>query len=161
MHRAYYTFEVEQYTLNQLYRKLRKKRGRAKILASVVVSIGLDDKGNDIWARIVFVRDRNRSKKWLATLATNHNLPEEEVVHLYGKHWDIECFFKVAKSQSSFGKRMPVTPLRRTCSTHHYSFYTLNYACNKFPWGERSKNDWAALLFVLRWNGGHSLYSIR
>ena len=48
MHRAYYTFEVEQYTLNQLYRKLRKKRGRAKILASVVVSIGLDDKGNDI-----------------------------------------------------------------------------------------------------------------
>ncbi|MEI3615057.1 IS4 family transposase, partial [Pseudogracilibacillus sp. SO30301A] len=87
MHRVYYTFEGKQYTLNQLYRKLRKKRGRAKILASVVVSIGLDDKGNDIMARIVFVRDRNRSKKWLALLSTNLDLPEEEVVRLYGKRW--------------------------------------------------------------------------
>lgn len=104
MHRVYYTFEGEQYTLNQLYRKLRKKRGRAKILTSAVVSIGLDDKGNDVWARIVFVRDRNRSKKWLAILSTNHDLPEEEVVRLYGKRWDIECFFKVAKSHLRLAK---------------------------------------------------------
>lgn len=95
MHRVYYTFEGKQYTLNQLYRKLRKKRGRAKILASVVVRIGIDEKGNDIMARIVFVRDRNRSKKWLAILSTNLDLPEEEVVRLYEKRWDIECFFNL------------------------------------------------------------------
>lgn len=63
MHRVYYTYQGEEYTLNQLYKKVRKKRGRAKILASIVVSLGPDDKGKDIQARIVFVRDRNRSKK--------------------------------------------------------------------------------------------------
>ncbi|MDC3415142.1 transposase [Terrihalobacillus insolitus] len=89
MHRVYYTYEGEKYTLNQLYKKVRKKRGRAKILASVIVSIGLDDNGKDVQARIVFVRDRNRSKQWLALLSTNLDLPEEEVVRLYGKRWDI------------------------------------------------------------------------
>ena len=63
MHRVYYTYQGEEYTLIQLYKKVRKKRGRAKILASIVVSLGPDDKGKDIQARIVFVRDRNRSKK--------------------------------------------------------------------------------------------------
>src|SRR5699024_1299271 len=80
-------------------------------LASVVVSIGLDDKGNDIMARIVFVRDRNRSKKWLAILSTNLDLPEEEVVRLYGKRWDIECFFKVVKSHLR---------LANGCQSRHY-----------------------------------------
>jgi hypothetical protein len=104
MHRVYYVYEGEKYTLNQLYKKVRKKRGRAKILASVVVSLGEDEKGQDIKARIVFVRDRNRSKNWLALLSTNLDLPEEEVVRLYGKRWDIECFFKVAKSHLRLAK---------------------------------------------------------
>lgn len=111
MHRVYYTYEGQQYTLNQLYKQVRKKRGRAKILASVVVSIGTGDKGKDIPARIVFVRDRNRSKNWLALLSTNLDLPEEEVVRLYGKRWDIECFFKVAKSHLRLAKE---------CQARHY-----------------------------------------
>ncbi|MED1438598.1 transposase [Aeribacillus composti] len=104
MHRVYYTYQGEEYTLNQLYKKVRKKRGRAKILASIVVSLGPDDKGKDIQARIVFVRDRNRSKNWLALLSTNIELPDEEVVRLYGKRWDIECFFKVTKSHLRLAK---------------------------------------------------------
>lgn len=48
--------------------------------------------------------DRNRSKNWLALLSTNLDLPEEEVVRLYGKRWDIECFFKVAKSHLRLAK---------------------------------------------------------
>lgn len=71
IHRFYYRFEEKQDTLSQLYRKLRKKRGRAKIIASAVVSIGLDDKANDVWTRIVFVQDRERLRQWLAILSTN------------------------------------------------------------------------------------------
>ena len=104
MPRVYYTYEGQKYTLTQLYQVVRKKRGRAKILASVVVSLGLDDNEKEIQARIVFVRDRNRSKNWLAILSTDTNLPEEEIVRLYGKRWDIECFFKVAKSHLALGK---------------------------------------------------------
>jgi hypothetical protein len=104
MHRVYYELDGKKYTLNQLYKAVRKKRGRAKILASVVVSLGLDKNDNEIKARIVFVRDRNRSKNWLALLSTNLDLPEDEVVRLYGKRWDIECFFKVSKSNLRLAK---------------------------------------------------------
>lgn len=104
MHRVYYTYEGEQYTLSQLYKVIRKKRGRAKILASVIVSLGTDEQNSDVLARIVFVRDRNRSKKWLALLSTDLDVQEEEVVRLYGKRWQIECFFKVSKSHLRLAK---------------------------------------------------------
>lgn len=104
MHRVYYIYEGQEYTLSQLYQTVRKKRGRARILASVLVGLGPDSEGNEIQARIVFVRDRNRSKNWLAILSTNTELPDEEIVRLYGKRWDIECFFKVAKSHLALGK---------------------------------------------------------
>jgi hypothetical protein len=104
MHRVYYTYEGSTYTLGQLYKAIRKKRGRAKVLASVVVILGLDDKQNEVKAKIVFVRDRNRSKKWLALLSTDVDLPDEEVIRLYGEHWKIECFFKVAKSHLCLAK---------------------------------------------------------
>jgi len=44
-------------------------------------------------ARIVFVRNR-RKKDWLALLSTDIALPEENVVRIYGKRWDIEVFFR-------------------------------------------------------------------
>ncbi|MEI3604045.1 transposase [Oceanobacillus sp. SE10311] len=103
--KIHYTYEGESYTLNQLYKKVRKKRGRAKILASVVVGLRqYDQTGNEIQARIVFVRDRNRSKKWLALLTTNLEHTEEDAVRIYGKRWEIECFFKVVKSNLRLAK---------------------------------------------------------
>lgn len=103
--KIHYTYEGKSYTLNQLYKKVRKKRGRAKILANIVVGLGHDDEnGNEIQARIVFVRDRNRSKKWLALLTTNLEHTEEEAVRIYGKRWEIECFFKVVKSNLRLAK---------------------------------------------------------
>lgn len=99
--KIHYTYEGQSYTLSQLYKKVRKKRGRAKILASIVVGLGKD---TDIQARIIFVRDRNRSKKWLAILTTNLDHSEEEAVRIYGKRWAIECFFKVTKSNLKLAK---------------------------------------------------------
>jgi len=104
MHRVYYTYNGSQYTLGQLYKVLRKKRGRAKILSSVVVGLGKDQNGNDVQVKIIFVRDRNRSKKWLAILSTNLELRDEEVIRIYGKRWEIECFFKVVKSHLQLAK---------------------------------------------------------
>ncbi|SDJ30028.1 hypothetical protein SAMN04488123_1311 [Natribacillus halophilus] len=83
--KIHYTYEGESYTLNQLYQKVRKKRGRAKILASILVGLGADEHGREIQARIIFIRDRNRSKKWLAILTTNLDHTEEDAVRIYGK----------------------------------------------------------------------------
>ena len=47
--------------------------------------------------RLVFVRNRNKGKTGLALVCTDLSLPDEEVVRMYGKHWDIEVFFKMAQ----------------------------------------------------------------
>ena len=101
--KIFYRYQGEDLHLAAIYRKIRKRRGRAKILASVAVKIGEDDKGNPVSAKIVFVRDR-RSKKWLALQSTDTTLGDEEIVTAYKRRWDIEVFFKVAKSFLSLAK---------------------------------------------------------
>jgi len=81
--------EGQKLTLNKLYAAIRKKRGRARILASIVVGIGQLENGEQVMARIVLVRDRRTRKKWLAILSTDTELPDEEVVRIYGKRWSM------------------------------------------------------------------------
>jgi hypothetical protein len=92
-----YTFEDELVTLKKLFTLLRKRPGRAKVLASCLVTIGDDNSGKPVPAKIVFIRDRN-SKSWLALLSTDTTLGDQEIVTLYKRRWDIETFFKMAKS---------------------------------------------------------------
>jgi len=84
-------------SLEKLYSQVKKRRGLAKILAHVDVELpgAAPEKAS---ARIVFVRDRNRSKQWLAIISTDLSLSDEEVVQMYGKRWGIEVFFKTVKS---------------------------------------------------------------
>lgn len=93
------TYEREgwTFTLKELYREVRKRPGRAKLLAETEVTIGCDDHGKPVPAKIVFIRDR-RSKNWLALLSTDTTLTAEEIITLYKRRWDIEVFFKLAKS---------------------------------------------------------------
>ena len=92
-----YTFQDDGMTLKELYNWVRKRPGRAKVLASIEVTIGEDDDGNPVAAKIVFVRDRSK-KSWLALLSTDTTLADEEIIKLYGRRWDIEGFFKMSKS---------------------------------------------------------------
>ncbi len=101
--KIFYRYQGEDLHLAAIYRKIRKRRGRAKILASVMVEIGKNDKGISVPAKIVFVRDR-RSKKWLALLSTDTTLGNEEIVTIYKRRWDIEVFFKMAKSFLNLAK---------------------------------------------------------
>ena len=84
-----YTYKGEKMNLNTLYKELLKKPGRAKVLANALVVIGNDSNGNPVPARILFVRDRNRSKKWLALISTDLELTDEEIIQIYGKRWTI------------------------------------------------------------------------
>jgi len=93
-----YSYQGKCLDLNSLYASIRKKRGRAKILASIIVGIGKDDDGNEVLAKVVFVRDRNNRKNWLALISTDTNLADEEIIRIYGKRWNIEVFFKMCKS---------------------------------------------------------------
>ena len=149
MHRVYYMYEGQKYTLTQLYQVVRKKRGHAKILTSVVVSFGLDDNEKEIQYRIVFVRDRNRSKNWLAILSKDMNLPEE-VVRLYGKRWDIECFFKVVKSHLALGKEFRCRSYDAMVA-HTTIVFTRYNACASDARSTRSKDHRCSFCVVMNW----------
>lgn len=94
MPRVHYGYEGQILTLNSLYKVVRKKRGRAKILAAVIVSLGMNDQGEEVKPKVLFVRDRRNKKKWLALLSTDLDLSDEEIIRIYGKRWDIEVFLK-------------------------------------------------------------------
>ena len=99
------TYELQGWplTLKDLYKSVRKRSGRAKVLAEVLVTIGSDEHGIPVPAKIIFIRDRS-SKKWLALLSTDTTLTAEEVITLYKRRWDIEVFFKMAKSFLNLAK---------------------------------------------------------
>lgn len=86
--------------LMAIYRRLKKRRGCAKILTSTVVSL---KDGRRV--KLVFVRDK-RKKDWLALLATDIHLSDEDVIRICGKRWDIEVFFKMAKQYLKLAKEI-------------------------------------------------------
>jgi hypothetical protein len=81
-------------------KKLKKKRGRAKIKAHAVVSLPNGEK-----AKIIFV-PCDKKRGWLALLSTDLSIPDEEIIRLYGKRWDIEVFFKMCKQHLKLVKEI-------------------------------------------------------
>ena len=91
MPKVFYRHQEQWLTLGRLFSKLKKRPGKARILASVIVETKKEQK-----IKIVFVRHRHK-RQWLAILSTMIDLADEEIVRIYGKRWDIEVFFKMMK----------------------------------------------------------------
>lgn len=91
MPKVFYWHEGKWVTLGSLYSRLKKRPGKARILASVVVQTKVEQE-----VKIVFVRHRHK-RDWLAIISTRTDLSADEIVRIYGKRWDIEVFFKMMK----------------------------------------------------------------
>ena len=91
MPNIFYRHNGKLMRLGSLYGELTKRPGKARILASVVTETTQGQK-----VKIVFVRHRHK-RDWLAILSTRIDLPDAEIVRIYGKRWDIEVFFKMLK----------------------------------------------------------------
>ncbi|MEJ2690876.1 MAG: transposase [Deltaproteobacteria bacterium] len=98
MDKVFYRFQGKWITLGTLYSRLKKRPGKAKILASVIVETKQQQK-----VKIVFVRHRHK-RDWLAIVSTDTKLPDSEIVRIYGKRWDIEVFFKMMKHHLNLEK---------------------------------------------------------
>jgi hypothetical protein len=98
MPKVFYRHQDQWVTLGKLYTRIRKRPGKARILASVVVETKQKQK-----VRIVFVRHRHK-RDWLAIVSTKVDLPAEEIVRICGKRWDIEVFFKMMKHHLNLEK---------------------------------------------------------
>ena len=100
--KIHYLYDGKMQPLTEIYKKNKKRRGRSRYLLSVEVALVKD--GHSIPARIVYVRNRNKRKDYLALITTDMSISEEEVIRIYGKRWDIEVFFKVCKSYLMLSK---------------------------------------------------------
>ena len=74
-----YLLDGERRTLSQIYSSAKKHRGRCKYLLSVCVKLYNQD-NKMIDARVVYIRDRNNRKKWIALISTDMELSEEEII---------------------------------------------------------------------------------
>jgi hypothetical protein len=126
-----YEYKGKKLRLSDLYGKLKKNRGRAKIKASVIVRLS-----NGKSARIIFV-SCDKKRGWLALLSTNTSLVESEIIRLYGKRWDIEVFFKMCKQHLKLVKEIQIRDYDGLIG--HTSMVVARY--NILSWFQRQKVD--------------------
>lgn len=127
----FYEYKGKKLRLRDLYSKLKKKRGKAKIKASVIVRL---PNGKD--ARIIFVLS-DKERGWLALLSTDTALAEPEIIRLYGKRWDIEVFFKMCKQHLKLVKEVQLRDFDGLIG--HTSMVIARY--NILTWFQRQKVD--------------------
>ena len=89
-----YGYQGGRYSIKEIHKQCKKRRGRSKYLLSVDVTVG----DEAIPAKIVCVRNKGKRKDWLAIISTDTAISAEEIIRIYGKRWDIEVFFKTCKS---------------------------------------------------------------
>ena len=98
----HYEYQGKKLRLKDLYAKLKKKRGKSKIKASIIVKLT-----NGQQARIIFV-PCDKKRGWLALLSTDTTIADEEIIRFYGKRWDIEVFFKMCKQHLKLVKEIQI-----------------------------------------------------
>ena len=152
-----YTFGERQVTLKALFKLVHKRPGRANVLATCLVSIGDDDKGQPVPAMIVFIRDRN-SRSWLALLSTDTTLSDEEIVTLYKRRWDIETFFKIAKSFLKLAKECQSRSYDAMVCPRHIGLLSLSHTGDGQENNDRLEDVRNFVSCYLRRNAAKQLY---
>jgi DDE superfamily endonuclease len=135
--KIHYTYNGKALDVTAIYRRLKKRRGRAKILASAEILLK-----NAVPAKLVFVRDR-RKKDWLVLLSTDISLADDEIVRIYGKRWDIEVFFKMAKQTLKLASEIQCRDFDALIAHTSFVFMRymfLSYQC-RMETDERSLGD--------------------
>jgi hypothetical protein len=98
MHRVFYRYGDRYLNLEKLFSIAKKRADSKDILASICVDLNTKERPQSR-VKIVFVRKKGcKNTQWLGILSTDPDLSDEEIVRIYGIRWDIEVFFKTAKS---------------------------------------------------------------
>lgn len=88
-----YQVNGEWVSLKKLYQTAKPSQHQKGILRSIHTTMA-----NGVPVKVVFVRNRNKKRQWLAILSTDCTLSDQEIIRIYGICWDIEVFFKTVKS---------------------------------------------------------------
>lgn len=99
--KQHYRYNDKLLKLDELFKRVRPTFQKKEVLGSIQVCLQTDQQTP---VKMVFVRNRNKKREWLAILSTDTALSDEEIVRIYGMRWDIETFFKCTKSMLKLAK---------------------------------------------------------
>jgi hypothetical protein len=89
-----YNVGGERLCLKELYAVAPRVEGKNRnVLRFIRTELALG-----IPVTVVFVRHRSKKNEWLAILSTDLTLTPEGIIRIYRMRWEIEVFFKCAKS---------------------------------------------------------------
>ncbi|ARY93007.1 transposase [Lacticaseibacillus casei] len=99
--KVYYQYRHRHETVKSLYDRLRHahRRQRDHYLYSVIVQahVETDQHTREFPLKLVYVTNRKHNGNYLVLATTDTSLTPDEIVQLYGRRWQIEGYFKVAK----------------------------------------------------------------
>ncbi len=104
----HYQYKEQCLPIRDIYRISPKCKSSSRYLSSVTVGVRHNDYPETVQAKIVFVRNRNNRKKWIAIISTDISLADDEIIALYGKRWDIEPYHKILKSHLHLTKEFQI-----------------------------------------------------
>ncbi|WP_218096402.1 IS4 family transposase, partial [Paenibacillus solanacearum] len=89
-----YLVDGQRICLNSLYATAARIEGKNRnILRQIRTELA-----PGIPVTVIFVRHRSKKKEWLAILSTDLTLSASNIIRIYRMRWEIEVFFKCAKS---------------------------------------------------------------
>jgi hypothetical protein len=142
--KIHYIFEGQKMDVTQIYSQIRKRRGRAKILANAQAEFK-----DGLKAKLVFVRNKHK-RDWLALLTTNVTLADEDVVRIYGKQLGHRGILPHGQAASGTGERLPKPGLRCPHSPHDHRDDPVHFSEHREAQDGRSKNPRSAVPSLLR-----------
>jgi len=136
-----YAYNGQNLSISKIHGANRKRRGMSRYLLSVIVDVRHDDFDYVIPAKIVYIRDRNNRKNWIALICTDITLSQDEIIALYAKRWDIEPFHKVIKSCLRLEKEFQVRSY--DALTAHATIVMIRYILLSLE--NRENKDWRSV----------------
>ena len=100
--KVYFRYRGREMDIKTLYTNLRRSEWPIKdsYLYSPIVTFEVD--GEKIPMKLVFVTKRGQADQYLVLATTMTDLRPEAIIQMYGRRWQIEYYFKVAKQYLQF-----------------------------------------------------------
>ena len=102
--KVYFRYRGRQMDVKTLYATLKRSKWPTKdhYLYSPIVTF--DVNGQAMPVKLVFVTNRGASNDFLVLGTTKTGLHPDEIIQMYGRRWQIEGYFKVAKQYLQFDR---------------------------------------------------------
>lgn len=100
--KVYFRYRNREMDVKTLYDILRRSKWSTKTTYLYSPIATFDVAGQRIPMKLVFVTKRGQTDQYLVLATTKLNLRPDEIIQLYGRRWQIECYFKVAKQYLQF-----------------------------------------------------------